>query len=156
MQRALAPRAPVCAPTKASTRAPRSAAPRPSTRTAAVKTADAKPYVAQEIPGDMGVAINAVRFLAIDGVNAANSGHPGLPMGCAPMSTVLFSKVLNADPSDPKWADRDRFVLSAGHGSMLQYSLLHLMGYKGMQGRREREREREGKGTEADARTAIG
>lgn len=72
---------------------------------------------------------SAIRFLAIDGVNSANSGHPGLPMGCAPMSFVLFTEFLKADPKAPKWANRDRFVLSAGHGSMLQYSLLHLMGY---------------------------
>ena len=71
----------------------------------------------------------AIRFLAIDGVNKANSGHPGLPMGCAPMSYVLFKEFMKADSSDPKWAARDRFVLSAGHGSMLHYSLLHLMGY---------------------------
>jgi transketolase len=74
-------------------------------------------------------ACSAIRFLAIDGVNAANSGHPGLPMGCAPMSFVLFTEFLKADPKDPKFPNRDRFVLSAGHGSMLQYSLLHLMGY---------------------------
>lgn len=59
----------------------------------------------------------------------ANSGHPGLPMGCAPMSYVLFKDFVTADPKDPKWLNRDRFVLSAGHGSMLQYSLLHLLGY---------------------------
>ncbi|KAL4553160.1 hypothetical protein Ndes2526B_g03038 [Nannochloris sp. 'desiccata'] len=75
------------------------------------------------------LAINAIRFLAIDGVNKANSGHPGLPMGCAPMSYVLFKEFVTADPKDPKWTNRDRFVLSAGHGSMLQYSLLHLLGY---------------------------
>jgi transketolase len=75
------------------------------------------------------LAINAIRFLSIDGVNAANSGHPGLPMGCAPMSYVLFKDFLTADPKAPKWMNRDRFVLSAGHGSMLHYSLLHLMGY---------------------------
>ena len=75
------------------------------------------------------LAINAIRFLSIDGVNKANSGHPGLPMGCAPMSYVLFKEFMKADSSDPKWAQRDRFVLSAGHGSMLHYSLLHLMGY---------------------------
>ena len=59
----------------------------------------------------------------------ANSGHPGLPMGCAPMTYVLYRDFLKADPKAPKWDDRDRFVLSAGHGSMLQYSMLHLMGY---------------------------
>lgn len=73
---------------------------------------------------------NAIRFLAIDGVQKANSGHPGMPMGMADVAAVLFSKFLKFDPSDPKWFDRDRFVLSAGHGSMLLYSLLYLTGYK--------------------------
>ncbi|MDE1569781.1 transketolase [Aquabacter sp. P-9] len=73
---------------------------------------------------------NAIRFLAMDAVEAANSGHPGLPMGAADIATVLFSKVLKFDPSAPKWADRDRFILSAGHGSMLLYALLHLTGFK--------------------------
>lgn len=76
------------------------------------------------------LAINAIRFLAIDGVNKANSGHPGLPMGCAPMSYVLWKDFMTVDPKAPKWFNRDRFVLSAGHGSMLNYSLLHLMGYE--------------------------
>lgn len=73
---------------------------------------------------------NAIRFLAIDAVEAANSGHPGLPMGAADIATVLFTKVLKYDPSRPFWPDRDRFVLSAGHGSMLLYALLHLAGYE--------------------------
>ncbi len=73
---------------------------------------------------------NAIRFLSIDAVEAANSGHPGLPMGAADIATVLFSRVLRFDPTAPRWADRDRFVLSAGHGSMLLYSVLHLTGYK--------------------------
>jgi transketolase len=72
---------------------------------------------------------NAIRALAMDAVQAANSGHPGMPMGMADVATVLFSKYLKFDPSAPKWADRDRFVLSAGHGSMLAYALLHLTGY---------------------------
>ncbi len=72
---------------------------------------------------------NAIRALAMDAVQAANSGHPGMPMGMADVATVLFSKYLKFDPSQPKWADRDRFVLSAGHGSMLAYALLHLTGY---------------------------
>jgi transketolase len=71
----------------------------------------------------------AVRMLAIDAVQAANSGHPGMPMGMADAATVLFEKHLKFDPADPKWPDRDRFVLSAGHGSMLIYALLHLTGY---------------------------
>jgi transketolase len=72
---------------------------------------------------------NAVRALSMDAVEAANSGHPGLPMGMADAATTLFSKVLKFDPANPKWPDRDRFVLSAGHGSMLLYSLLYLTGY---------------------------
>ena len=72
---------------------------------------------------------NAIRALAMDAVEAAKSGHPGLPMGMADAATVLFSRFLKFDPSAPDWADRDRFVLSAGHGSMLLYSLLYLTGY---------------------------
>lgn len=75
---------------------------------------------------------NAVRVLAMDAVEKAKSGHPGLPMGAADMATVLFTKFLKYDATDPTWPDRDRFVLSAGHGSMLLYSLLHLTGVKGM------------------------
>jgi transketolase len=72
---------------------------------------------------------NAIRALSMDAVQAANSGHPGMPMGMADVATVLFSDHMRFDPSKPDWADRDRFVLSAGHGSMLIYSLLHLTGY---------------------------
>ena len=72
---------------------------------------------------------NAIRALSMDAVQAANSGHPGMPMGMADVATVLFSDHLKFDPGKPDWADRDRFVLSAGHGSMLIYSLLHLTGY---------------------------
>ncbi|MGX7895436.1 transketolase [Tsuneonella sp. HG222] len=72
---------------------------------------------------------NAIRALAMDAVQAANSGHPGMPMGMADVATVLWSKYLKFDPANPDWADRDRFVLSAGHGSMLIYALLHLSGY---------------------------
>ena len=72
---------------------------------------------------------NAIRALAMDAVQAANSGHPGMPMGMADVATVLYSDYLKFDPTDPKWADRDRFVLSAGHGSMLVYATLHLAGY---------------------------
>jgi transketolase len=75
---------------------------------------------------------NAVRTLAMDSVEQAKSGHPGLPMGAADMATVLFTKFLKYDAADPTWPDRDRFVLSAGHGSMLLYALLHLTGVKGM------------------------
>jgi transketolase len=72
---------------------------------------------------------NAIRALSMDAVQAANSGHPGMPMGMADVATVLFARFLKFDPARPDWADRDRFVLSAGHGSMLIYSLLHLTGY---------------------------
>ena len=72
---------------------------------------------------------NAIRALSMDAVQAANSGHPGMPMGMADVATVLWSEYLKHDPASPDWADRDRFVLSAGHGSMLIYSLLHLSGY---------------------------
>jgi transketolase len=75
---------------------------------------------------------NAVRFLAIDAVEKAKSGHPGMPMGMADVATVLFSRFLKFDPTEPAWPDRDRFVLSAGHGSMLLYALLHLTGYAGV------------------------
>jgi transketolase len=74
-------------------------------------------------------AVNAIRTLSIDAVDKANSGHPGMPMGAAPMAYVLWTKHMNHNPANPEWANRDRFVLSAGHGSMLLYSLLHLTGY---------------------------
>jgi hypothetical protein len=77
--------------------------------------------------------VNAIRFLAIDAVNKAKSGHPGLPMGAAPMSYVLFNEAMTYNPKNPQWFNRDRFVLSAGHGSMLQYALLHLVGYDSVQ-----------------------
>jgi transketolase len=77
--------------------------------------------------------VNAIRFLAIDAVNKAKSGHPGLPMGAAPMSYVLFNEAMTYNPKNPAWFNRDRFVLSAGHGSMLQYSLMHLVGYDSVQ-----------------------
>src|SRR5258705_5791236 len=75
------------------------------------------------------LCINTIRFLSIDGVQKANSGHPGLPMGCAPAAYILWTRHLKYNPKDPQWPDRDRFVLSAGHGSMLLYSVLHLSGY---------------------------
>ncbi len=75
---------------------------------------------------------NAIRALAMDAVQKANSGHPGMPMGMADAATVLFNRFINIDPSRPDWPDRDRFVLSAGHGSMLQYALHHLLGYADM------------------------
>ena len=75
------------------------------------------------------LAVNTIRFLSVDGVQKANSGHPGMPMGCAPIAYSLYAKFLKHNPSNPKWINRDRFVLSAGHGSMLLYSILHLCGY---------------------------
>ena len=80
-------------------------------------------------PQRLGAMANAIRALSMDAVQAANSGHPGMPMGMADVASVLWSKFLKYDASAPDWADRDRFVLSAGHGSMLIYSLLHLSGY---------------------------
>src|SRR3978361_609084 len=75
------------------------------------------------------LCINTIRFLSADSVQQANSGHPGMPMGAAAMAYTLWTKFLKFNPKDPLWFDRDRFVLSAGHGSMLLYSLLYLTGY---------------------------
>lgn len=75
------------------------------------------------------LAINTIRFLSADGVQKANSGHPGMPMACAPIVYVLYSKYMKHNPANQKWINRDRFILSAGHGSMLLYSILHLCGY---------------------------
>jgi len=83
-------------------------------------------------PATLKPMANALRVLAMDAVQKANSGHPGMPMGMADVATVLFSHFLKYDPSQPNWPDRDRFVLSAGHGSMLLYGLLHLTGYEDM------------------------
>ncbi|MGW6727467.1 transketolase [Nocardia sp. NPDC055029] len=87
-----------------------------------------RPLVAPSVETDQ-LAVDTLRFLAADMVEAANSGHPGMPMGAAPMAWTLWSRHLRHDPADPGWADRDRFVLSAGHGSALLYGLLHLFGY---------------------------
>ena len=84
---------------------------------------------------------NAIRFLAVDAVEKAKSGHPGLPMGAADVATVLFRDVLKFDASDPLWPDRDRFVLSAGHGCMLLYALLYLTGVGGDKGLADRRSE---------------
>src|SRR6478752_3051077 len=73
---------------------------------------------------------NAVRMLSVDAVEQAQSGHPGMPLGMADIATVLWKKFLKHNPKNPHWINRDRFVLSNGHGSMLLYSLLHLTGYK--------------------------
>ena len=94
--------------------------------TETVSTPGANPAAFGEVDE---LAIDTLRFLAVDAVAAANSGHPGLPLGMAPAAWVLWSRHLRHDPADPGWPDRDRFVLSAGHGSMLLYGLLHLFGY---------------------------
>ena len=75
------------------------------------------------------LCINTIRFLSVDAVQKAKSGHPGMPLGAAPMAYVLWTRLLKHNPRNPHWFDRDRFVLSAGHGSMLLYSMLHLTGY---------------------------
>ena len=75
------------------------------------------------------LSINTIRTLTIDAVEKANSGHPGMPMGAAPMAYELWTRHMKQNPANPNWINRDRFVLSAGHGSMLLYSLLHLCGY---------------------------
>ena len=75
------------------------------------------------------LCINTIRMLSVDMVQEANSGHPGMPLGAAPMAYVLWTEFLKHNPRNPSWPDRDRFLLSAGHGSALLYSLLHLTGY---------------------------
>jgi transketolase len=107
---------------------------RSSTATSALATdsriATAAPSTAARADHDR--MANAIRALAMDAVEKANSGHPGLPMGAADVATVLFTRFLKFDPADPAWPDRDRFVLSAGHGSMLLYALFYLLGYPKM------------------------
>jgi transketolase len=99
--------------------------------TPAVKpAANATPHALSRAEHD--AMANAIRALAMDAVEQAKSGHPGLPMGTADIATVLFTQFMKFDPADPAWPDRDRFVLSAGHGSMLIYALLHLLGYEAM------------------------
>ncbi len=75
------------------------------------------------------LCVNTLRFLAVDAVEAANSGHPGLPLGAAPIAHVIWDRFLRHNPANPKWFNRDRFLLSAGHGSALLYALLHTHGY---------------------------
>src|SRR3954468_14432522 len=87
-----------------------------------------EPEIMPQSRADHDRMANAIRALAMDAVEQAKSGHPGLPMGAADIATVLFTQFLKFDPADPKWPDRDRFVLSAGHGSMLLYALLYLVG----------------------------
>ena len=86
----------------------------------------------QTVPADERMMANAIRALAMDAVQAANSGHPGMPMGMADVATVLFNRFVTLDPADHTWSNRDRFVLSAGHGSMLLYAINHLLGYDDM------------------------
>lgn len=92
----------------------------------AARAATARPLSSAELAE---ASINAIRFLSVDAVEKANSGHPGLPMDAAPMAYVLWTRFMKYNPANPLWFDRDRFVLSAGHGSMLLYSMLHLTGY---------------------------
>src|SRR3954467_15028469 len=94
--------------------------------------ANQKPTYDEQAKHELRRMANAIRFLSMDAVEKANSGHPGLPMGCADIATVLFTRFLKYDAKAPHWADRDRFILSAGHASMLLYSLLHLTGYEDM------------------------
>ena len=75
------------------------------------------------------LSVNTIRVLSAEAIQKAKSGHPGLPLGAAPMAYELWTNHMNHNPADPEWANRDRFVLSGGHGSMLLYSLLHLFGY---------------------------
>src|SRR6476660_1861701 len=100
----------------------------PMTPAAAMRQADSAPLSR----ADHDRMADAIRALAMDAVEEAKSGHPGLPMGAAEVATVLFTQFLKFDPADPHWPDRDRFVLSAGHGSMLLYALLYLLGYESM------------------------
>jgi len=94
------------------------------------RTADALDHAFSKLPADFHkLAVNTIKGLSMDAVEKAKSGHPGMPMGTAEMATVLWSRFLVVDPTTPDWPDRDRFVLSAGHGSMLLYSLLHLSGH---------------------------
>merc|ERR1719183_2379563 len=127
----------VVAPTAASASAARPAkavAPRATKAVRATKTvttAEGRPWTLPEKKIDESTleCINSIRFLAIDAVEKANSGHPGLPMGCAPMTFVLFNEYMKFNPKNSQWFNRDRFILSAGHGCMLHYSMLHLTGY---------------------------
>src|SRR5476649_435753 len=98
-----------------------------STAETAAQTAPPLPVPRDKLTRRMA---DAIRVLAMDTVEAAQSGHPGMPMGMADVATVLWSRFLKFDPAHPEWPDRDRFVLSAGHGSMLLYALLHLTGYE--------------------------
>src|SRR5271168_628946 len=99
--------------------------------TATPSAATASPLPAPRDPKLRRMA-NAIRALAMDAVEQAKAGHPGMPMGMADVATVLFTQFLKFDPLAPAWPDRDRFILSAGHGSMLQYAVQYLLGYADM------------------------
>ncbi|GJW10858.1 transketolase, chloroplastic [Tanacetum coccineum] len=99
------------------------------TRLLTTTKASAKTYKKETDSSLVENSVNTIRFLAVDAIEKANSGHPGLPMGCAPMGHILFDEVMRYNPKNPYWFNRDRFVLSAGHGCMLQYALLYLAGY---------------------------
>src|SRR3954468_399743 len=90
------------------------------------------PETSAAMPATPQAMADAIRVLALDAVEQAKCGHPGMPMGMADVATVLWTRFLKFDPRKPDWPDRDRFVLSAGHGSMLLYALLHLTGFKGV------------------------
>jgi hypothetical protein len=101
--------------------------------------------------------VNTIKFLAVDGVEKANSGHPGMPMGCADLALEIWTRHLCYVPDDPHWVDRDRFVLSAGHGSMLLYGLLHLAGPRATRSSTSRRASRPRRARSARAsRTASG
>src|SRR5437762_9436248 len=93
-------------------------------------TSTRAPLSAQASMPDTALLANAIRALAMDAVEKAKSGHPGMPMGMAEIAVALWNRHLRHNPANPHWPDRDRFVLSNGHGSMLQYALLHLSGYE--------------------------
>ena len=95
-------------------------------RTVSVRAAAVDAAVSSET---VDKCINTIRFLSIDAVNKANSGHPGAPMGCAPMSYLMWNEAMKYNPKNPSYINRDRFVLSIGHASMLMYSMLHLCGF---------------------------
>src|SRR5215467_3224852 len=101
----------------------------PRPMTAPLTVPSRQSTLARESAPDTTLLANAIRALAMDAVQAANSGHPGMPMGMAEIAVALWTRHLKHNPANPHWADRDRFVLSNGHGSMLLYALLHLTGY---------------------------
>lgn len=111
---------------------PAKARPHPIQRGTREQMAQTASAAQHDTSPDLKTMANAIRALAMDAVEKANSGHPGMPMGMADVATVLFTKFLKFDHAHPEWADRDRFILSAGHGSMLQYALLYLLGYEKM------------------------